>query len=337
MNLPRRRSFGAILFFCCAVHSLSGVTDRRTTGYVTAMLGAPQVGLGTGWLRGDDAYSTTLRALRIGYRMIDTAADYENEDKIGAALRDSKIPRSEIFLISKCCVRACSLSAEQAERQLRESLRALGVTYLDLYLIHVPGEIGRGDEIITNAIRSGSNFSQLCRVKSVDYENTNTLRRAQVWNALNMLKQAGLVRHIGVSNFGWSHLQELCTSKHGCPSVNQIEWHPLWHDEQLKSEMDKWGIVTMAYAPTGRNTASAENAELASLARELNTSVADLSLRWSIGRGVVVIPRASTETHLRSNLMSSNRPLTASQMEIIDAVPSSRQNCKYCADFPNMD
>jgi len=329
----------ALILGACFAHTLHLYVEERTTfkedgvftGDSDTSVSIPRIGLGTGRLKGKKAYRTTLRALELGYRMIDTAASYENEVQIGNAIRDSGIPRKEIFVISKCGAHACSLSAGETRKTLNKSMTDLGLDYIDLYLIHMPCESGLGDSNILRARIVPGQLKQMCRSKTPDYESTAARRRQQVWKELGELKRQKLLRNIGVSNFQVNHLRELCNSEVGCPLVNQVEWHPRWHDEQLKSMMDKNKITLIAYAPTG----PANDLKLMHMTQSdnFNITTSAASLSWALRRGVSIIPRATSEIHLKENLFVTEQLISFETAQQIDSLQNESQTCLYCHHF----
>jgi diketogulonate reductase-like aldo/keto reductase len=239
----------------------------------------PLLGFGTWQIRGDAAYRAVLEALRVGYRHIDTATMYGNEAEVGRALRDSGVPRSEVFLTTK-------LPPERAGREratLDASLRALGVDSVDLWLIHWPP--GRG-------------------------------RSLPVWRAFVAERDAGRVRDIGVSNFGVADIDALAGATGETPSVNQIRFGPALYDPKLVAEHTERGVVVEGYSPF--KTTNLHDPVLTGIAAAHDVDPARVVLRWHVQRGIVVIPKSKTPERIASNAAIDGFTLTDEEMSQID-------------------
>mmetsp|Transcript_30439 Transcript_30439/g.49621 ORF Transcript_30439/g.49621 Transcript_30439/m.49621 type:complete len:300 (-) Transcript_30439:37-936(-) len=226
----------------------------------------PRFGLGTWLSEGKgEAYNAVTIALRNGYRLIDTAALYNNEEDVGRAIKEvSKIPRNEIYVVTK-------LDPEEHNnpvKALKVSLRKLGLEYVDLYLIHSP----KGKQVV------------------------NT------WNALIKAKEKGLAKDIGVSNFGVEQLEKLKQS--GCsemPAVNQIELH-LWNQQNETIKYLKENkIAVMGYCPLGRLKRLNSSSLVDDVAKKCNLTVPQLAIRWSVQKGYITIPKSSNENRIKEN------------------------------------
>ena len=226
----------------------------------------PQVGYGVFKVEDDVAEHSVVDALEAGYRHIDTAAIYQNERGVGAALKASGLPREEIFVTTKLWNK--DQDPEAAWPALHKSLDLLGLEYVDLYLIHWPSP-WRGNFLAA-------------------------------WETLIEMREKGLVKSIGVSNFEEEHLTEIISATGVTPAVNQIELHPYLQQESL-SEIDaRHGILTEAWSPLGQGQAL-EDAVLSSIALKHNVSTAQVIIRWHVQSGRIVIPKSVTTSRIQSN------------------------------------
>lgn len=226
---------------------------------------------------------SVLAALEAGYRSIDTASMYDNEEAVGRALRESGIPRDEIFLATKVW------NDEQGEdgvaRAIERSLERLGVDRVDLYLVHWP-------------------MPHL-------YEST--------WRGMERALDQGVTRAIGVCNFLTSHLEELAAVTGALPMVDQVEHHPWLQQKELRRYCSDRGIVLEAWAPIMRGHTS-EEPVLAGIALAHGVSTVQVALRWAIQHGVVVIPKSVTPGRIRANADVFGFELSDAEMAAIDAL-----------------
>ncbi|CAG9857323.1 unnamed protein product [Phyllotreta striolata] len=244
----------------------------------------PLIGFGTYQIQGDELIKEVLDlALSAGYRLIDSATVYGNEVSIGKALKELlpkyNLTRKDIFITSKL---APSDQGERAYVALERSLRNLDCDYIDLYLIHWPGVQGvRGQE------------------------RNNSLSRRESWKQLVRGVRTGLTRNIGVSNYNVKHMKELLENDFGVkPAVNQVEWHPAYHQPELLELLRKEGILLQAYSSLGgsNNPDLINNPEVTRLAGKLGKSPAQVLLRWAIQQNVAVIPKARSKRHVDENI-----------------------------------
>lgn len=237
----------------------------------------PVLGLGTWLSKGDDAYLATLRALKAGYRHIDTAQAYDNEIEIGRAIKDSKIPRNEIFITSK--IAAEIKDYKMAKKSIDESLSRLGLDYIDLMIIHSP--------------QPWAEFGQ----NPYRYQKENL----EVYKALEEYYQAGKLKAIGVSNFSIEDIQNILEHCHIKPMVNQIcvfiSNIPYDNIEFCHAK----DIAVEAYSPLSHRGVFS-NPELIALAKKYNRSVAQISLRFLLDMNLIVIPKARSEEHICDNM-----------------------------------
>jgi diketogulonate reductase-like aldo/keto reductase len=244
----------------------------------------PAIGFGTWQLSPDDAERSVAEALKAGYRLIDTAKIYRNEATVGKAINQSGLPRADIFLTTKLW--NSDQGYNSALTAFSESLKKLGQEYIDLYLIHWPGE---GSE-----------------------------RRLESWRALEEIQKTGQVRAIGVSNFTIRHLEELLEHSSVVPAVNQIEFHPFIYEQQreLLEYCQKHGIVFEAYSPLAQGHLSDDI--LVSIGNKYQKSASQVMLRWAIQKGTVPLPRSRNSQHIRQNLEVFDFELSDEDISAID-------------------
>ncbi len=222
-------------------------------------------------------------ALEAGYRHIDTARLYGNEQDVGHAIRESGVPRSDIFVTTK--LRNEDHGFEAALRACEASLIRLGLEALDLYLIHWP----------VAALRHDS------------------------WDALVELRERGLCRAIGVSNYTVRHLRELIAFSDVLPAVNQFECHPFLAQRELRAFCAEHGIVCEAYSPLTRGERLA-HPTLVEVARELDRSAAQVLIRWALQHGMAVLPKSSRRERIIENAQVFDFALSDAQMARLDAL-----------------
>jgi diketogulonate reductase-like aldo/keto reductase len=244
----------------------------------------PWVGLGVFKVNeGEEVVQSVKAAIKNGYISIDTAAIYKNEEGVGQAIKESGIPREELFITTKLW------NAEQGYETTLEafetSLNKLGLDYLDLYLIHWPGKN--------------------------KYKET--------WKAFEKLYKEGRVRAIGVSNFQVHHLEDLISSAEIKPMVNQVEFHPHLTQKELLSYCKKEGIQLEAWSPLKQGQLLNEPV-LEDLAHKYNKSVAQVILRWDLQHGVVTIPKSIKEHRIIENADIFDFELSAEDIEKIDGL-----------------
>lgn len=241
----------------------------------------PLVGFGTWQVTGERGYQAIRAALDAGYRHLDSATGYDNEAEVGRAVRDSGIPRDEIFITTK-------LPPDHAGRERRtieESLRLLGVDRVDLWLIHWP---------------------------------PGGAAAPQTWEELLRARTDGLARSVGVSNYSPIQLDELIKTTGEAPAVNQIPWSPFTHDPTLLAEHGERGVVVEGYSPFKRSDLS--HPVLAEVAAAHGVEPSRAVLRWHIEHGIVVIPKSVTPERIRSNLDVFGFTLTPDEVSRIDAL-----------------
>jgi 2,5-diketo-D-gluconate reductase A len=227
----------------------------------------PQLGLGVWQIPGDETERVVLEAFEAGYRHVDTATIYGNEDGVGRAVRSSGLPRDEVFVTTKLW--NSDQGRERAPGALAASLERLGLEYVDLYLIHWP-EPGRD-------------------------------RYLETWEALLELQQEGLARAVGVSNFEVEHLERIIAATGVSPAVNQIELHPWRQQARLRAFGADARIATEAYSPLAQGGDRLSDPVLTQIAEAHDKSVAQVILRWHLQLGNVVIPKSATPERIAQN------------------------------------
>jgi 2,5-diketo-D-gluconate reductase A len=245
----------------------------------------PQFGLGVWQVANDIAERTVLTALDAGYRAIDTAAIYGNEEGVGAALAATTLPRKDIAVTTKLW--NADQGYDSTLRALEESLRRLRLDYVDLYLIHWP------------VPKAG--------------------RYVDTWKAFTKIKADGLARSIGVSNFNPAHIERLITETGIAPSVNQVELHPAFPQKTLREFHAKHGIATEAWSPLGQGKLLAD-ATLAAIAKKHGKTPAQVIIRWHLQLGNIVIPKSATPSRIIENITVFDFMLDAGDLAAIDAL-----------------
>ena len=268
-----------------AAHSgPGGIATSIETVTLNNGIPMPILGFGTLYLNGDLGERCVAEAISLGYRLIDTATVYGNEEAVGAGIKKSGINREELFVTSKVWVEDSGY--EKAKKAFQTSLDKLGLDYLDLYLIHRP----RGDV-------KGS------------------------WKAMEDLYKDGKIKVIGVSNFEANHLDELMSYAKIKPAVNQIESHAFFQQDKANQALRQSGIQMEAWSPLaqGRN-GHFTNETLAAIGKKYDKTNAQVSLRWHYQRGVVAIPRSSQKARMMENLKVFDFELDQSDMDKIDSL-----------------
>ena len=259
----------------------------------------PKVGLGTYQLRGGMGYQQIISAIKDGYRSIDSATNYDNEGIVGKAIRDSGVPRDQIFVSSKLPGKYHHY--DDALHAITESLARMGLDYFDLYLIHWP----------------------LPKRKLY----------VEAWQALITAQKLGLIKSIGVSNFEPEHLDRIIQETGVTPSVNQIEIHPYWVNDERVQENAKRGIVTEAWSPLGRGSSALSEPIVVKLAEKYQKNPGQILLRWHLQRGIVPLPKSTNLNHQRANLDVFDFELTGDEVKAINTL--NRQDGRIDGQDPN--
>jgi len=243
----------------------------------------PQIGLGVWQMAGKITYDAVVASLHAGYRHIDTARIYGNEAEVGRAVRESGIPRGEIFVTTKLWNE--DQGYESARRAFDASLARLKLDYVDLYLIHWPVPKKRLDS----------------------------------WRALEAIHAEGSARHIGVSNFLVPHLEELLAVAKERPAVNQIEIHPFLQQREPRAFCKKNGIVVEAYSPLARGN-WLDDPALRKVAQRVGRTPAQVLLRWGLQHDLVVLPKSANPERQKENASLFDFSLDADAMAALDSL-----------------
>lgn len=263
----------------------------------------PILGFGTYKANESTGVQAVLDALASGYRLIDTAAKYENEEAVGEAIKRSELKREEIIVTTKLWRE--NLGYKNTMAAFKESLRRLKLDSIDLYLIHWPA--------------NAKNYE--------NWQKTN----ADTWRAMEELKEDGKIKSIGVSNFWQEHLEALFLTAKIIPSVNQIEFHPGYWQPGLTEYCKKQNIVVESWSPLARGKVFG-NEMLESIAKNHNKSVSQVCLRWVIQHDVVVIPKSTTLERIKENINLFDFELSAEEMKQIDNLPEMG----FSGELPNI-
>lgn len=249
----------------------------------------PVLGLGVWQMAvGRETEQAVEWAIEAGYRHIDTASMYRNEQSVGAALKRSGLPREDMFVTTKLMpVRG------SAVRELDKSLTRLGLEYVDLYLIHWP----------------------------------LPLANARMWRQLETLQDAGRARAIGVSNFGCDRLAKLGETSERTPTVNQVQFSPYQYRRRLLEYCNQQEIVFEAYSPLARGQ-GLHDPTISAVAERLDLTPAQVMLRWAIQHGAVVIPKSSHKERIRSNAQLFDFELTEADMQALNALDRTNNSGK---------
>jgi diketogulonate reductase-like aldo/keto reductase len=250
----------------------------------------PAIGFGTNELQGDAGVVAIRAAIEAGYRLIDTAVNYENEAAVGEAIRSSDVDRADLRISTKIPGRDHGYA--ETLRSFEESRQRLGVDCIDLYLIHWP--LPRIDKYLES------------------------------WKAMIELRDRGLVRSIGVSNFTETFIRRLQDDTGVTPAVNQVELHPYFPQAELHAFHEAHGIRTVGWSPLGKRSDLRSAPEVAEIARAYGVTPAQAVLRWHVQRGVIPIPKAQDPAHMRENLAVFGWSLAESEVAAISALERGR-------------
>jgi len=276
---------------------MSTISQLNDTTTLNNGIRMPWLGLGV-WKtqEGDEVVNAVKYALKAGYRSIDTAAAYGNEAGVGQAIRECGVPRDQLFITTK--VWNADQGYDSTLRAFDESRRKLGLDVIDLYLVHWP-------------------------VKG-KYKET--------WKALGQLYKDGRVRAIGVSNFQVHHLKDIIEDSGVVPAVNQVEFHPLLNQPELRSFCKEQGIQLEAWSPLMQG--NLEHPTLTPIAAKYGKTPAQIILRWDLQHNVVTIPKSVNEQRIIDNAKIFDFALSAEDMALIDGM---NQNKRFGPDPDNFN
>ncbi|MGM9642447.1 MAG: aldo/keto reductase [Eubacteriales bacterium] len=269
--------------------------------YVTLSNGVkmPQLGYGVYQVSKEECERCVLDALKVGYRHIDTAQSYFNEEEVGNAIVKSGIPRKELFITSKVWIE--HYGYEETKKSVYESLRKMQTDYIDLMLLHQP---------------------------FADYYGA--------WRALEELYAEGKLRAIGISNFYPDRMVDLCSFARIKPMVNQVETHPFNQQTEAQKWMEKYGVQIEAWAPFGEGRGGLfTNETIAKIAAKYNKTVAQVILRWELQRGIVIIPKSTHIERMAENFNVFDFELSAEDMAIMASL-DKKQSSFFSHTDPNM-
>lgn len=246
----------------------------------------PSIGFGTYPLRGEPGVAAVRRALQVGYRLVDTAFNYDNEAAVGRGIVQSGIPRGELFVASKLPGRYHE--RPQADHSIRESLWRMGLEYFDLYMIHWPNP-------------SQGNF-------------------VQAWQAFLEAQEEGLIRSVGVSNFTVPQLLELERATGVLPVANQIECHPYFPQVEQLAAHAEMGIQTISWSPLGKASRPGDEPVLRDIAADRGVTPAQVVLRWQMQRDCIPIPKSGNPDRIAQNFDVFSFELTEDEVAQITAL-----------------
>jgi 2,5-diketo-D-gluconate reductase A len=247
----------------------------------------PQLGFGVFQIPPPETEAAVTHALEAGYRHIDTAEMYGNEEGVGRAVRAAGLDRADVYITSK--LNNGFHRPDDARRAFERTLQALGDDYVDLFLIHWP----------------------LPTLYDGDFVST--------WKTLEEFKADGRARSIGVSNFQVAHLERLAAETDTVPAVNQIELHPYFQNREVAAYGREHGIATEAWAPIAQGKVM-DDPTLTEIAERYGKSVAQVVLRWHIQHGMIVFPKSVTAERIRENIAIFDFELETADVETIDAL-----------------
>ena len=258
----------------------------------------PKIGFGTYLVENKILIESVNIAINSGYRLIDTAAFYNNESALGFAIKDSEISRNELFITSK--VWNTDRGYKQTKLAFEKSLNNLKLDYLDLYLIHWP-----------------ANKKQFSNAKEIN---------AQTWKAMEELYIDGKIKAIGLSNFLPHHIEELKETAQIMPMVNQIEFHPGFAQFEIVKYCQKNNIIVEAWSPLGRRDAL-NNEIIKSLSRKYDKTPAQIILRWIVQQNIIPLPKSITPSRILENINIFGFGLDNDDIELINTINESNAEC----------
>ncbi|MFC3881483.1 aldo/keto reductase [Algoriphagus namhaensis] len=272
----------------------------------------PALGLGTWKSEPGQVRKAVVWAIEAGYRHLDCAKIYQNEKEVGEgieiAIRSGSVKREDLFVTSKLWNNAHK--ADQVKPALENTLKDLGLDYLDLYLVHWP-----------LAFKSGVTFAQ----EREDFYTYEEAPLSATWQAMQEMKELGLARHIGVSNFNQNKLNELASLPGQQPEMNQVEMHPFLPQANLVNYCKSRAILITAYSPLGSPDSRSEkhandpklldNEKIKEIADRHGASVGQVLIAWSIARDIAVIPKSTNRGRIEENFKAAELQLSESDLQ----------------------
>ncbi len=243
----------------------------------------PLIGFGTYPLRGEDGVLAMTAALENGYRYLDSAVNYENEQEVGEAIRRSGLPREDVLVATKIPGR--HHAHDLAVRSVEDSLRRLRLDHLDVCLIHWP--------------------------------NPSVGLYPEAWRALVDVRERGLVTTIGVSNFTEAHLARVIDDTGVVPALNQVELYPRFPQTDMRAVHERLGILTQSWSPLGKEAAPFDAEPVRAAAERTGATPAQVILRWHLELGAMPLPKSATPERQRENLAAAELTLTPSEVAAI--------------------
>ena len=258
----------------------------------------PKIGFGTYNEEFSDNKAVILKAIECGYRFFDTASLYETERSLGNALKESGIARTDVIIETKLWID--EMGADNVRKAFEKSLNRLQTDYIDIYMIHWPRQTGTDDE----------------KWKELD---------AETWVAMERLVRQGKVKHLGLSNFLPHHLKNILEKSSIKPVVDQLELHPGYSQEAAVAFCKANDVLPMAWSPLGRGRENATigNAILVRLAEKYGKSIQQINLRFLLQKGILPIPKASSEAHMKANLEVFDFELSEDDMSMLSYMPQT--------------
>lgn len=299
----------------------------------------PSIGLGTWQSPKEEVKAAVRAALDAGYRHIDTAYNYKNEDAIGEVLQEyiksGKVKREELFIVTKLPM--IHMEPKLVKRSIEMSLKKLQLSYLDLYLVHFPVPlVYEGDDEKVFPVTEAGGWKAA--------EKTDLIG---TWKAMEELVDLGLTKSIGVSNFSISQIERICKIAKHKPVTNQVECHVYWPQKELFDACKKQGVTITAYAPIGSpgrperlkgkdEPVALEDPVITKIAKKYKKSPAHVLLRNLLQRGIIVIPKSVTPDRIRSNIQVFDFSLAKGEMDEIASIKTKRRYFDMMgAMFPN--
>lgn len=263
----------------------------------------PPIGFGTYKATEQEGIESVKQALENGYRLLDGAARYENEEAVGKGIKESGVSREDVFITTK--VWREHLGYEETKKAFYTSLKQLGLDYIDLYLIHWPA----------NYKNFGDNWKKV---------------NADTWRALEDLQEEGKIKSIGVSNFLVEHLEALLETAKVIPAINQIEFHPGYWQQEVKEYCNKKNIIVEAWSPLARGRVF-NNELLQKIAEKHHKSIPQICLRWCLQHHVIPIPKSTTVDRIIDNIDIFDFELSEKEMLEINEIPQMG----FSGELPN--